>query len=522
MKDNNNTYDFEHFLRTSIDDFKMIPSRKIWYGIYNNMHPDRKWPSIAVCLLILSAIMFVGVANNNSISNAARRNAAENLLATHQKENIKTNTNAADNTIALAQNFSTSLSVNNTSSINNTQIIVPNNTTAYIGRTNTTAAVNTVALTITENNIAKPNNTTLAEENTLLLTDNTISTLPTKNNTKSDNIGKVNNAATAATQNNIVSTSNESNEDVANNITTKTTAGNTNLTAITENIANEKAIVKSTNDIAKNTVVNINEEKSWKEDYAFRNKPAKTILTHLKERGSISYYVTPSIGYRNISTLRESKLNYSAASFVGTNTTTVDASALNNLKDVSALNLEAGVAYLYNLSDNLRLKAGVQANYTNYISKVIDLGHAAQTSLAVSGSQNTTRSSTYITTEGNTNLNKTTWQIALPLGADIKIAEFKKLKWYIGGTIQPTYIFSGSGYVLSADAKNYITEPSLLRKFNLNTAVESFISFKPSSTVTFYMGPQFRYQLLSTYKSTYNFSEKLYNLGVKVGISTRF
>jgi hypothetical protein len=89
MEDNNNKYDFEQFLRNSVDDFKMIPSRKIWYGIYNNMHPDRKWPSIAVCLVILSAIMFVGVANNNAISNATRRNTTENLLANNIAEAIK-------------------------------------------------------------------------------------------------------------------------------------------------------------------------------------------------------------------------------------------------------------------------------------------------------------------------------------------------------------------------------------------------------------------------------------------------
>ena len=80
MEDKNYNNDFEQFLRNSIEDFKMIPSRKIWYGIYNNMHPDRKWPSIAVCLIILSIIMFVGVANNNSISSSSRKNAAENLL----------------------------------------------------------------------------------------------------------------------------------------------------------------------------------------------------------------------------------------------------------------------------------------------------------------------------------------------------------------------------------------------------------------------------------------------------------
>ena len=174
------------------------------------------------------------------------------------------------------------------------------------------------------------------------------------------------------------------------------------------------------------------------------------------------------------------------------------------------------------LSNNIRLKTGLQANYTNYISKVTELGHPTQTSLATTGVQNTLRSSSYASKEGNTNLNRTTWQIALPIGLDIKIAGNNKLKWYIGTTAQPTYLLSGSTFVLSADEKNYINENGLLRKWNLNTAVETFLSFKPSSGVTLNVGPQFRYQVLSSYKKTYNFTEKLYNVGVKVGLTTNF
>jgi hypothetical protein len=119
-------------------------------------------------------------------------------------------------------------------------------------------------------------------------------------------------------------------------------------------------------------------------------------------------------------------------------------------------------------------------------------------------------------------LNKTTWQVALPIGFDIKLAGTDKLKWYIGATAQPTYVFGGSAFVLSSDASHYISENALMRKLNLNAAVETFVSFKPSAAVTLHVGPQFRYQVFSTYKNAYNYSEKLYNVGVKVGIATNF
>jgi hypothetical protein len=497
MEDNNNKYDFEQFLRNSVDDFKMIPSRKIWYGIYNNMHPDRKWPSIAVCLVILSAIMFVGVANNNAISNAARKNTTENLIANNTTETLKNN-EVNNNTALLAKNFSVSPTTN-VSSTNNNVTVVQNN----LSYTRNTIGLAQAAelLTIVENNTAKQSKASSVEENTVLQTTNAIAENSIEKN-------KTYKTTIATAQNNNAAIVNNETQVAENTYTIITNA----ISLSIDNISS----VKTLKDLPIATTENNYEEKSWKEDYAFRNKP---LLPKLKEGNSISYYVTPSIGYRSITTIRENKAAASASSFIAFAPTSISTGALN---DAAALNLEVGAIYQHNISVDIRIKAGVQANYTNYISKVTSLNHSTQTNLAVVGQQNTSRSSFYYAKEGDTRLNNTTWQLAVPVGLDVKIAGSRKIKWYIGATAQPTYILGGSGYVLSADAKNYISETPLLRKLNLNTAVETFLSFKPSSTVTLNVGPQFRYQLFSTYKNTYNYSEKLYNLGVKVGISTKF
>jgi len=108
------------------------------------------------------------------------------------------------------------------------------------------------------------------------------------------------------------------------------------------------------------------------------------------------------------------------------------------------------------------------------------------------------------------------------LGADFKIAGNAKLNWYAGGTIQPTYVIGGNAFVLSSDEKYYISENALLRKMNLNTAIETFISFKSTNGVLLNVGPQFRYQLFSTYKNQYGYTEKIYNVGIKIGVTTTF
>jgi hypothetical protein len=75
--------------------------------------------------------------------------------------------------------------------------------------------------------------------------------------------------------------------------------------------------------------------------------------------------------------------------------------------------------------------------------------------------------------------------------------------------------------MISDDRKNYVADPALLRRWNLNSGVETYIHYKMNG-FTLQAGPQFRYQLLSTYSSQYTINENLYNLGLKIGILKNF
>jgi len=257
----------------------------------------------------------------------------------------------------------------------------------------------------------------------------------------------------------------------------------------------------------------LEKEKSWKENHAFLNKPK---MTGFKNRASVSYYFTPSLGFRTSKQIRQNQITLPPPTSGRSSFIPVPAP----IQDNNGFNLELGGALLYSLSENIRLKTGFQANYTNYTSRVTFIGHPIQTELATNNYTDRLRSSAFSSTPGSERINKSTLQVSMPIGADLKISDNHKIKWYIGATLQPTYILNGSAFVLSADEDYYISEKPLLRKWNLNTSVETFVSFKPSPAVTVTVGPQFRYQFLSSYKKEYNYSEKLYNTGIKVGIIT--
>lgn len=484
MEDNNYNDEFELFLKESADEFRMVPSRKVWYSLYNNLHPDRKWPSMAVCLLILTAVLYLGIANNNSLSSAAKKASAENLsYLLNEKNNDSKITFSAKDYLdpknKTNQNFSIKDTHNESIETDQRQNPINPETKILLDLKGENSFLNTAENSVTLKTTAPVN--IYDDVNTYAINNN---------NQKKADVAKS------------LIIKEEREKIFAENETSDTVLNTEIITA--KSIENETLLQK---------IDLLNTEKSWKEDYAFRYKPA---INKFKQNSTLSYFITPSFGYRSFYKTTES--NTTGSSFISSRTNNDQ----TNLFDNAALNLEAGAILQYSTSEKLRFKAGLQANYTNYISNVTALGHPTQTSISLNNIDNNVRSSNFSTKAGYHKINKNTMQIALPLGADFKIAGNGKLNWYAGGTIQPTYVISGNAFVLSTDEKYYISENALLRKMNLNTAIETFISFKSANGVLLNVGPQFRYQLFSTYKNQYGYAEKIYNVGIKIGVTAAF
>ena len=111
--------------------------------------------------------------------------------------------------------------------------------------------------------------------------------------------------------------------------------------------------------------------------------------------------------------------------------------------------------------------------------------------------------------------------MSVPVGLSVKLAGNNKLEWFVGGSVQPTYVMGGKSYLISSDYQNYVQESSMMRKWNLNTSVETYLNYKMGG-YTLQVGPQFRYQVLSTYNKKYTIKENLNNTGLKLGIVKGF
>lgn len=479
--------EFEQMLRDTTEDFKMYPSRKVWYSIYNNFHPDRKWPSLAICLLLLTAILYIGVSNNNQISRKART-AFD--TTTQSENNSPTTDNVAASDPGYSHSRSVRIAANNLPGLSNqgltaNPLIAVLNARessnggdvafdAYIGMpavTNSDIVISSPAKRINDRN---PGN---------LLSNSSAAT------------AKIN--ATTIT------------EDVQPSVPIPSLTETTAITANADASRKPGSIFNSTEH------TNL---MAWMENDAFYNlrHPGKW-----KAKLSVQYYITPSIGYRELYKSHD----FEPATSLVQSTNVSEEEVINQQ---AAINLEAGFGLVLRASKSLRLKSGLQFNVTNYVTRAHALKHPTQTSVMLADLNNgIAMPQAYSSEYGNvlgsnyTSLNNRTIQLSVPVGADYKILGNEKISWFVGATVQPTFIVGGDAYLISTDLKNFAQDNKMLRSFNVNTALESFISIKGPQNLQLSVGPQLRYQLLSTYTKQYSYTEKLYNLGLKLGITRK-
>jgi hypothetical protein len=110
------------------------------------------------------------------------------------------------------------------------------------------------------------------------------------------------------------------------------------------------------------------------------------------------------------------------------------------------------------------------------------------------------------------------FEISAPVGLEIDLAGDDNVQFGVAGTIQPTYILGDRAYLLSTDYKNYAEVPWLIRRWNVSTGLETFVSYS-TGKLKWQVGPQVRYQLLSSFVKQYPVKENLFDFGLKVGVS---
>ncbi len=513
--------EFEQLLKEKADQFRMYPSRRVWHSIYNNLHPSRRWPSAAMSLLLIITLHLTGYLNTNdtNINNQFIGNAytGNNIskLSTEQK------------TEAQSRVFT------------NTRQQSPNTDLEYAAKTLVTneseISVNTDVPTINKGTLAQNNNA----ETEKYTQENKISAIPDNNIVEAiDSYIKTNQvfadvadankkvklkASTSSTNNTSEKEISDENENGNNRVGIEISSRNNELNTPANSSGADKLVPGNKVPITKNNITPNDksvavEEKAWIEDYAFHNKPQDK---KWKGKLDVEFYATPAVNYRKLTTASKG----STAPFA----TTGDINQFISQKP--GLGIESGIGLSYAFAKNLRLKTGVQFNYTNYNINADQTNHPVLTTVLLNDpttgySYLASRTST-ISNSYNSSalqpvvLHNRTYQISIPVGVTYKLSSTKNVDWFAGASVEPTYVFGGKAHLISSDLKSYVYEPSSIRNWNLGFGFETYMSYKLGA-YNLQVGPRVRFQAYSTYQRNVALIEKPYAVGLKVGIVKGF
>ena len=513
------TDEFEQLLKEKADQFRMYPSKRVWHSIYNNLHPSRRWPSVAMSIFLITSLMLIGYLNtgDNSLTHRMNTSYVEPVNIT-----TKISHSNSTNKTQISANLKTQHQV--TGYINAFADVITNETDFYtytVVRNNRpdnfyiTSAPTTVEKLITDKNTAEPSSgKDVIQSMDLYINSNQLfADIPASSKKNKSTVSKPKITTDDAT---IALQDNES------NISKNNTTNITSITANTKTIAENKLKEENINTLAKlNSVADkhqlTNEEKAWIENYALQNKPERN-----KWKGKLAYqiFATPAVNYRKLTT--NSK---------GSSTPFANSDINNSISQKPGFGIETGFGLSYSATKDLFIKVGVQFNYTNYNINADQTNHPILTTILLNDpstgySYSASRSSSTANAFNSAALqpvilHNRTYQLSVPVGFAYKLSSEKNVEWFAGASIQPTYVFGGNAHIISSDLKSYVSDPSSIRTWNLNLGFETFMNFKLGG-YGLQVGPQVRYQVYSTYRKNVALIEKPYAVGLKLGLTKGF
>ncbi len=190
-----------------------------------------------------------------------------------------------------------------------------------------------------------------------------------------------------------------------------------------------------------------------------------------------------------------------------------------------AFGFEIGTHMLYHFNNRVRFKTGVQFNYSKYDIQAYSTGVTERVQIVLNDNARNTihayNTYTNFRNFGGDKMEQITnqyIQVAVPVGLEYSVIKKDKLEIGIAGSLQPNYLVNANSYLITTDFKNYTKAPDLLRKFNLSSSAEIFISYEKGS-MKWQIGPVFRYQLQSSFINAYPIREHIMEYGLKIAVS---
>lgn len=482
--------DFERFLKQNADQYRMFPSENVWKGIHNTLHTRRRWTGFWLALLLLTTGSLTWLMLTNTPDKKDKLTYLEKgkpALNTNQPEP------AADPVIA-----------------------------PKVNKTKHTP-------------IASPGN---GEENLFL---SSVSSDETENYTVPQGLSLPVTAALSPVR---TSLENLRLYDIpavtARPVRTPQLPVSRIIQTTEPTVITPEAVTLSAPVLISNADMAVIPETATADKKETSQQPVITELlplpltiesvinsyqhTKVKRKVQWQFYITPTYTYRKLD--ENKQFINSARTNLNSNASPSSGDLNNIVTHRPDIGFQLGVSLSRALNQRLSVVTGFQFNVSKYDIWAYNYYPGELATVALSndyGGTNTVSRVTNYRIIGVNRANKANWlrnfyySVSMPVGVDYKIAKAGKTQIGVTATAQPTYIVGNRAYVISTDYKNYMEVPSLTRKWNMNAGIETYAGFKLGKT-DWRIGPQVRYQTMSSFKNEYPVQEHLFDYGLKLGI----
>ena len=499
--------DFEQSLKEQADDFRMIPSKRVWHGIYNDLHPGRRWPSVSMSFLLIFTLLFIGYLNTHDKSqqsglakisssggqNKTNRGIAGNILNKQLNTPLINNENRNSNYLtAIGDEFgsiklNSGMEVTNDQNITSTNNEIPDKSRIASDDPESSAYErNIILLPFASISIHLLNSTILIDKISI------------------DNLGKQE-VASAMNDKPMLQKSDGlfgfDNPEIIQPVDQNSFDLN-NLSIQKDLSANKKI------DIG----IGVNKKRN------LHKKATNTSRNNINQT-DLAYFGTPhmsTVSFKGQPINPPSNINFSSS-------LTVNQKKYNVLH-YQAFGFETGAQLNYRFAKRLALTAGFQITYSGYNIISNEVHPIFATLYLNDPSSGSTYSKNYIshygdgTGEASVSLRNYSLQASIPVGLKYELWGNDKIQLNAAATLAPSLLIKGNAFVLSSDGNSYVNDPTLLRKWNMSSNFGLSLSFK-SNKFRWQIGPDLRYQWLSTYIKGYPIQEHLIDYGIRIAIS---
>ncbi len=469
--------EFEQFLQDEVKQHRMYPSDHVWNNIRTEMHGYRSWPALTfISVFIITTLTLSTVLNTRHQTVRLQPLSVPNVV-TSQQQVMAANNAATEksrhyfNTLAPSSINTNTIAELTTASTDQLEYSVDHITPG-----------STVTLTV-----PAPRTSTVAAKS--------ISHIHLLNATPLAGIG----TATAITDESAAIKENNTSA-----MLTKDEAANNEITIVSKD--------------EKDPLISENLK-------SFNNSVSKQLSLRKLSKFGFQFYITPSTSYRRLSDEKVKGLVQPAISAaLPVNAPLSQPSNVNQVvRHRPAVGLEIGFAILYNISDRLKLKTGLQLNIRHYQIETFQsttYDRATISLINFNGVENITRYSPYNNNVGykQTELANKVYQLSVPIGLQWQVLKGKHIGMNAEASVQPTLNLNKHVYLLSTDYRHYADGNDLVRKWNINTNVGLNLTYT-SGKLSWQLGPQIRYQHLPTFSNKYPIKEYLLDYGMRIGLT---